>query len=379
MTGSLASDGARVLLALSWQVALLVLALALLERFVLRGAMPRLSLALWSLVPLKLLLPPSLSASFSVTTVATRHVAPSMGPAAPLPSASHDATLLLGVWVLGMLVFAHRALRRRRRLLGLAGDGFVPPARVARQADRAARALGLSRTPTVRLHPAVPGPLVFGLGRPVILLPVEAADPRAFDDETLAHALLHELAHVRRGDLWQSAGFALLALVHWFNPLVAYARRRAHAAREVCCDLTVAGTLGDATAYRHTLLALAVRGLARPAPLAGASRFLPCRSTLLVRLGALERYRGRPGGAARVATLAATLFVGGLLVPTALEARRPDVLGAELEAAQTHLEATLAGDARYGCFDKRLAYFNVVRLQTARDAMRTRMDGGDTP
>nr|MDJ0976461.1 M56 family metallopeptidase [Planctomycetota bacterium] len=372
-------------LATSWQAALLVLVILVLDRLVVRGGWPRLRRALWCLVAVKLVLPPDLASPVSVTAPAARELGPLVEPVPAAASTASVLPWLIGVWGVGVCLLLLVAVRRRRRTGSLVREGFVPPPRVANRLRAACARLGLRRVPRLRLHPGVGSPAVFGLVRPTILLPLDVADPRAVDDAALDHVLLHEAAHIRRGDLWFQAAFGVLALVHWFNPLVGLARRRAQAAREVCCDLTVAGALGSATAYRDTLLAFAARLLATPPAGAGSAAFVPARAAILTRLDALERFRGRPSGFARAATVGVTLGLAAVLLPMAFDAPLPDAVrapleAAELDAAYAHLEATLKGDARYGCFDKRLAFFHVVRLEAARDARsQPTTHRGETP
>jgi beta-lactamase regulating signal transducer with metallopeptidase domain len=67
--------------------------------------------------------------------------------------------------------------------------------------------------------------------------------------------LRHELAHLRRHDLWKSLAIRLLALPQWFNPLVWYAVRRFDEAGEWACDDAAAGAdNGGALALANSLL-----------------------------------------------------------------------------------------------------------------------------
>ncbi|MDM7926366.1 MAG: M56 family metallopeptidase, partial [bacterium] len=67
--------------------------------------------------------------------------------------------------------------------------------------------------------------------------------------------LLHELSHLKRGDLWMHGLYLVLHVVYWFNPLLIWARRQMKHVREICCDLSVAGVLREKTrGYRDTLL-----------------------------------------------------------------------------------------------------------------------------
>jgi hypothetical protein len=97
---------------------------------------------------------------------------------------------------------------------------------------------------------------VRGLLRPVVALPARAE--RA-DVEAL---LAHELAHVKRGDLWVDAALTLLRAVFWFHPGAWLVKAKVGLVRELCCDATAAAALGPrAGEYRATLL----RGRARSA------------------------------------------------------------------------------------------------------------------
>ena len=121
---------------------------------------------------------------------------PPTSPALPWP------TLLLIVWgcgsVAASLPLALGCLRAMgwRRRCPQASSGAVQEASV-----RAAARVGLRRLPAVRLAGAAeaPGaPLVFGIFRPVVLLP-EDAD--AWPRDRLASVLMHEMAHLVRRDL----------------------------------------------------------------------------------------------------------------------------------------------------------------------------------
>ena len=61
---------------------------------------------------------------------------------------------------------------------------------------------------------------VTGWRRPTILLPLELREE--LRGERLRHVLLHELCHVRGGDLRLNGVLAVLQALHWFNPLVGH-------------------------------------------------------------------------------------------------------------------------------------------------------------
>jgi uncharacterized protein (TIGR03435 family) len=62
---------------------------------------------------------------------------------------------------------------------------------------------------------------------------------------------LHELAHLKRCDIWISWIVALLQSLHWFNPLVWWAFIRIRADRESACDALVLSYLRDEESDRY--------------------------------------------------------------------------------------------------------------------------------
>jgi len=119
----------------------------------------------------------------------------------------------------------------------------------------------------------VRSPALLGCIRPKLLVPRGML--RSLSVEELRHIFLHELAHVKRGDIWTSWMMNLLTAVHWFNPLIWIARRCFIADREAACDAHALAAL-DAPgqrAYGHTVLDLMQRfGATRWAPgIAGIS------------------------------------------------------------------------------------------------------------
>jgi len=137
------------------------------------------------------------------------------------------------------------------------------PALCARQAH----ALGMRTVPTLRISHAIVSPQVSGLWRPVVLLPAE----QTLSKDELAMAMAHELAHIRRGDLWLGWIPAIAQRLFFFHPLVRWAMREYTVYREAACDAQVLQRHGAAPqSYGHLLVRL---GVVDPmhASLAGAS------------------------------------------------------------------------------------------------------------
>lgn len=91
----------------------------------------------------------------------------------------------------------------------------------------------------VRLSRDVAVPAVFGIIRPVILLPAEA---RAWSEDRLRVVLAHERMHILRGDPAWIAAARVIAALWWPNPLVCYALvRLVREAEQACDDGVLAG------------------------------------------------------------------------------------------------------------------------------------------
>jgi hypothetical protein len=124
--------------------------------------------------------------------------------------------------------------------------------------------------------------------------------------------LLHELAHIKRGDLVMHSLYMLLQIVYWYNPLLWLVRRHMHHLRELSCDGTVAELLRERTpAYRQTLLETARRMLTTSVePGLGLLGLFEDSNHLLVRLNWLTKPTWRYSTMKRaiVATIALLMF-----------------------------------------------------------------------
>jgi HEAT repeat protein/beta-lactamase regulating signal transducer with metallopeptidase domain len=230
------------------------------------------------------------------------------------------AGIVLAVWALGAAaILARLAIGMvsvwwiaRRRTRGGAQASWLPLARSL------ARRLGLS--PATRfLESSEAGvPMVWGLWRPVVVVPAEAA---AWPADRLRIVLLHELAHVKRRDCLTQALAQVACALYWFNPLVWLAARRLRMERERACDdlVLAQGTRGPDYADLLIDVARMLRaGRAASLPgVASATVAMAHRSQLEGRLMAiLDPNVPRAGVTRSTAVAAAVLFVL-LLVPLA--------------------------------------------------------------
>lgn len=90
----------------------------------------------------------------------------------------------------------------------------------------------------VRTSEYIKTPLVFGLVRPCVILP---ETDMSMDEKRLA--FIHELTHIKNGDLWLKFLAFVISTVHWFNPLVHLLRRKISIVSEEYCDERVVRTM----------------------------------------------------------------------------------------------------------------------------------------
>src|SRR5262249_37714493 len=138
------------------------------------------------------------------------------------------------IWAAGVLALSCRLaggwllLRRWRRGSESLPDALAPTVR------RIAEALGLGRDIAVRTSVICAQPIAFGLLRPVILLPI------AFITELPPHLLeamiAHEIAHIRRHDLWVNLLQRVVEVLLFYHPAVWWVSGRMRLERELCCD-----------------------------------------------------------------------------------------------------------------------------------------------
>ncbi|WP_267968562.1 M56 family metallopeptidase [Myxococcus stipitatus] len=168
---------------------------------------------------------------------------------------------LSGAWLMGVLWRVREHLRGFTRMRALRRQARVLEHPALEMEMRAlARAAGLRRVPGLLVSDAAPSPLATGLARPVVVLPSKAV--RRLPVEGLRMALAHEVAHLRRGDLWLGWVPALAEALLFFHPLARRVAREYALAREEACDAEALRLTGAEPAdYGELLL---VFGVARP-------------------------------------------------------------------------------------------------------------------
>ena len=166
---------------------------------------------------------------------------PSAQPAA-ISNESQAETFLLrfapwltGCYAVGVVVMLLRLGQGLWKSYKLARDAKpVGDGSLNQAFQKIARAWSLRVIPVLAQAQEIIVPQVVGLLRPTILLPTSALS--GLSPEELEMILAHELAHVRRYDMWVNLLQRLAESVLFFNPALWYLSRRVSTYREYCCD-----------------------------------------------------------------------------------------------------------------------------------------------
>lgn len=253
-----------------------------------------------------------------------------------LPAPGSITDVLFYLYAAGVLLLTLWFFLSYARLRAAIRRGLSPAPEVLAQVEGVAARYGLKAPRRVVVLPGLESAFVCGPLRPVLALP-----GRPVDDKVL----LHELLHLRHGDVWAGVGVCALRCLHWCNPLIWYCCDRMQNDCEALCDQRVLERLEgeERRAYGVILLSMADGRYAR-AP--GTFSMANGGRNIKARIQAIARFRRYPAGMALasgcVAAVLALTCLGG--VSGAAEVPGGTDRGAlALAQAQLNRPTTVAG------------------------------------
>lgn len=252
-----------------------------------------------------------------VTAPAVSVPAPAPAPE-PFSVTAETLRLLAVVWAVGATaMLAYKLwvyLRLRRRVFRQNRPVSSPEARLVFWSCR--RQMGIRVPVELRENPAARSPFAAGLLRPAVVIP--AVD---LGREELRYLFLHELTHIRCGDLWVRFAAMLVQVIHWYNPLAWLLCRSIQTVSEQSCDERVACPLPPEERYQYgnVILKLAANAAAGSGDWAATLSARESMERRLTRVLKTEKLRGYKRLLA-LALAAAILACGG---GAALAARNP--------------------------------------------------------
>jgi len=164
--------------------------------------------------------------------------------------------IAFGLWAIVAAVFCLRWVAGFRIIRRVVRAAVPAEATWRPLADDAAWLLRLRRPVRMLESAHIAVPIVCGTLSPCLLLPQGAAD---WPQERRRAVLIHEFAHIARGDVLTQWLAQLAFALFWFNPLVWLATHRMRVERETACDDRVLQSGVKASEYASYLLETAGR------------------------------------------------------------------------------------------------------------------------
>jgi beta-lactamase regulating signal transducer with metallopeptidase domain len=250
---------------------------------------------------------------------------------------------IFAVWLIGSLLLILKLVRGLVRLKQW--ERRCQPVRepaVTALASRLVARFGLRNSLRLlsapnRTEPMLP--MTWGISSPVLLLPCGFPD---WPEERQRAVLLHELAHIERGDWLVPLLAGLACALYWVHPLVWLAAGRLRLESERACDDRVLSMGVKATDYARQLLEV-LQAMKRSHSLSDPAVSMAHPSQIADRMHAILDIRCSRAGLSRpLAALALTVFLG-LLVP--LSAARVSARREGTPPSPAHLRSALIAPA----------------------------------
>ena len=198
--------------------------------------------------------------------------------------------LLLGIWIVGIFAMIILVIKSSLRLHTLEKSALpLQNPEVRRLYHRCLEEMGIHRNIPVYSTAFLKSPIIVGLLKPCIYLPIHLISdytlsdkvcplqsgvnygmPYGCNESDMRYMLLHELQHYKHKDAIASYLMNLAGVVYWFNPLVWYALKEMRNDREVACDTSVLKMLEEDAYedYGNTLINFAEKVSLTPFPFA---------------------------------------------------------------------------------------------------------------
>ena len=295
-----------------------------------------------------------------------------------LPSISGWPLVLTLLWIVGALASLGQTLAAWIKMQRLRRSARPWPG--CELAGELAVDLGIRQRVEVLETAHGTMPMAFGIIDPVVLIPSNANE---WTEERRRVVLLHELAHIRRGDLVTHLLARLALIANWWNPLAWIAWREFLKESERAADDLVLRAGAAAPDYAGHLLAVA-RGMQIAPARGSAALAMARRSQLEERLMAILDSHVDRKTAGRTAVIASALFSIAMVAPVAALRAQDD----SSKAIPSDIEATIkAAQAQknYQMLDSPAAALVAARqyelaqkvLQSAA-AIREQVDGSQS-
>jgi beta-lactamase regulating signal transducer with metallopeptidase domain len=158
---------------------------------------------------------------------------------------------VLAAWLGGVMFFGSRLLAGAIGTCQLRRSRLPLPRELAASVERLGSRLRMDALPLVFLSKQVTDAMALGLVRRFVLVPAAWATEMPLD--MLEAVIAHELAHLRRMDLWANFLQRIVETLFFYHPAVWWLSRRLAIERELCTDELAVAATGERLIYAQTL------------------------------------------------------------------------------------------------------------------------------
>ncbi|MBC8468462.1 MAG: carboxypeptidase regulatory-like domain-containing protein [Planctomycetes bacterium] len=187
---------------------------------------------------------------------------PADTPAISVTPLSWQGAVFL-IWLTVVMAMILLLLQRAIFVRGLVAQAKEANDVMADMLESCRSSMSVKRKLGLKIFANAASPAVCGLFRPVILVPQNLASSLTVGQ--LRAVLLHELAHIKRGDLFVNLAQTVLQIIYFYNPLLWLANCIIRRIREQAVDEMVLVAMGEnAPQYPQTLVSVAKLAFKRP-------------------------------------------------------------------------------------------------------------------
>ena len=173
--------------------------------------------------------------------------------------------VLLIIWIIGWIKAFIHSMKIHKRLKYLVNNACLCEKNVVMVKDKWEKKLKIHVNVTVKQTYTIATPIICGIIKPVILLPVND-----YSKEELDVIFAHELMHCKHKDILWKQLCAFSRIVFWWNPLIRRFVYDIDSWNESYCDHAVTNILKDKKQYFTTVCRLGIQPFQKGAYLCAA-------------------------------------------------------------------------------------------------------------
>lgn len=272
-----------------------------------------------------------------------------MKPAGPSSRITWQGVFFL-IWITGLSIFILLIARRLCFVKHLISRSRPAEGEAAAALFRCKSRVGLDREVELRLSSDMMSPAVCGLLKPKIVMPASVHEK--LSRKKLEVVLIHELSHIKRGDLWVNMAQTFLQIIYFYNPLLWLVNAHVRRVREQAVDEMVLTRLeGEVRCYSSTLIDLADMTFARSPLNLGLVGVVESKSKLMERIRIMLHRPVPKSSNIGFAGITAVIALAIVLLPmagakTERQKEEPSLINVPLEDTLENVKAQLPAEVQ---------------------------------